>query len=193
MIDPKQIAEWREIMRAATSRPWIEIGRCAHSEPLLDEFKRIEKTIPDDAPESEYDRLPDTSVFIVDGRGDLYPTVRGQADLAAIVTAVNNFEALIDECDRLTARQQELLATIVRVTNETPFADEASDALRQRGALLAEIGTMRASLAATKSALKEACDLAEEGWAYAGEYFQQKWDCAGKIAELRAIGGNSDA
>lgn len=44
----------------------------------------------------------------------------------------------------LRERQQELLSTIVRVTNETPFSDEAKDALAQRGAMLAEIGTLKA-------------------------------------------------
>lgn len=54
-----------------------------------------------------------------------------------------NCELLRKECDALKIRQGELLATIVRVTNETPFADEAKDALAQRGILLAEIGTLR--------------------------------------------------
>jgi predicted metal-dependent phosphoesterase TrpH len=31
----------------------------------------------------------------------------------------------------------------------------------------------------------EACDLAEEGWAYAGEYFRDKWDAGGRLANLR--------
>lgn len=49
--------------------------------------------------------------------------------------------------ERLLARQQELLATIVRVTNETPFSDEAKDALEQRGKLVAEIGTLKSKTA----------------------------------------------
>ena len=53
-----------------------------------------------------------------------------------------------DELDRLRARIQELLATIVRVTNETPFSDEAKDALEQRGKLIAEVGTLKAKIAA---------------------------------------------
>lgn len=62
---------------------------------------------------------------------------------------------LLDEVEKLRTRQQELLATIVRVTNETPFADEAADALKQRGSLVAEIGTLRAKLAAALEANEE--------------------------------------
>lgn len=47
------------------------------------------------------------------------------------------------ENEKLRERQQELLAAMVRVANETPFADEAKDALAQRGRLVAEIGTLR--------------------------------------------------
>lgn len=55
----------------------------------------------------------------------------------------------------LHERQQELLATIVRVTNETPFSDEAADALKQRGALVAEVGTAKASAAEYQRQLRE--------------------------------------
>lgn len=52
----------------------------------------------------------------------------------------------------LEARQQELLATIVRVTNETPFPDEVKGWTEQRAKMVAEIGTLR-------SGLREACAL----------------------------------
>ena len=55
------------------------------------------------------------------------------------------------EVERLQVRQQELLATIVRVTNETPFPDEIKGWQAQRSAMTAEIGTLR-------SALREATD-----------------------------------
>lgn len=38
-------------------------------------------------------------------------------------------------------------------------------------------------------ALEESIALAEEGWAYAGEYFQEKWRCAERIADLRLRAG----
>jgi hypothetical protein len=49
--------------------------------------------------------------------------------------------------DQLEARQQELLATIVRVTNETPFPDEIKGWTEQRAKLVAEVGSARAELA----------------------------------------------
>ncbi len=58
---------------------------------------------------------------------------------------------LITEVARLEARQQELLAAMVRLTNETPFADEAN----QVPTLIAKIGTL-------KAALREACDIADD-------------------------------
>lgn len=48
------------------------------------------------------------------------------------------------EIDRLNARVQILLSNIWRISQTTPLAEEASEALEQRGKLLAEIGTERA-------------------------------------------------
>lgn len=48
---------------------------------------------------------------------------------------------------RLLVRQQELLATIVRLTNETPFPDEVKGWESQRSAMVAEVGTLRARVA----------------------------------------------
>ena len=40
-------------------------------------------------------------------------------------------------------RIAELNALVVKITNETPYPDEAKDALAQRGKLVAEIGTLK--------------------------------------------------
>lgn len=56
------------------------------------------------------------------------------------------------ERDALATRRDELLAAMVRVTRETPYPDEAGNA----GVLLAEVGTLKASLAATQRELAEA-------------------------------------
>jgi hypothetical protein len=68
------------------------------------------------------------------------------------------------EIEQLRTRQAELLATIVRVTNENP--DEIKGWEAQRAAMIAEIGTLKAALAATsltdlelRTRLLEACDL----------------------------------
>lgn len=51
-----------------------------------------------------------------------------------------------NEVERLRVRQQELLATIVRLTNETPFPEELQGWESQRAAMLVEIGTLRSAL-----------------------------------------------
>jgi len=73
---------------------------------------------------------------------------------------------LIRERDALIVRRDELLATIVRVTNGTPFPDAIKGWEGQRAAMIAEIGTLKAALAATsitdlelRTRLLEACDL----------------------------------
>lgn len=40
-------------------------------------------------------------------------------------------------------------------------------------------------LEATKAKLSEALDFAEEGWAYADEFYKAKWDYAGRLAAFR--------
>lgn len=80
------------------------------------------------------------------------------------------------EIERLKARQQELLATIVRVTNETPFPDEMKGWESQRAALLAEVGTLRA-------ALREACAMLADVDHVLSESETDR------IAELRKLAG----
>lgn len=64
-------------------------------------------------------------------------------DIAAARAA---FELLLDEIEKLTTRQQELLATIVRLTNEVPFPDEVAGWTATRAAMVAEIGTLRSQV-----------------------------------------------
>lgn len=55
-------------------------------------------------------------------------------------------DELCAEIARLKARQDELLATIVRLTHDTPYDDEAAAWPVQRAKLTAAVGTMRAKL-----------------------------------------------
>jgi predicted nuclease with TOPRIM domain len=48
---------------------------------------------------------------------------------------------------KLEQRQQELLATIVRVTNETPFPDEIKGWQDQRAKMIAEVGSFKSRCA----------------------------------------------
>jgi hypothetical protein len=113
--------------------------------------------------------------------------------------------ANVREIDRLNERQQELLATIVRVTNSTPFSDEAKDALDQRGKLVAAIGTLRSQLATMTAARDELADIAGFQVRYRVELAESVAHVAtaeprvsellkeldaelGRIAELHAVG-----
>lgn len=44
----------------------------------------------------------------------------------------------------------------------------------------------RAKLAGLVEAMSECIDLAEEGWAYASDYFREKWEFEKEIAKARA-------
>lgn len=116
-----------------------------------------------DGPEAEYPQSAADAAFIAASR-TLVPRLLAEIDrlrkntdtLSAVVAtdsaARDNLrDQLVDkdaEIDRLRDRQQELLATIVRVTNETPYPDEVRGWESQRAAMLAEIGTLRAQLRA---------------------------------------------
>lgn len=67
------------------------------------------------------------------------------------------------EVERLTARQQELLATIVRISQETPLVEEVKEALEQRGKLLAEIGTLKAMVAELRAKQAAFVEAASHG------------------------------
>lgn len=52
--------------------------------------------------------------------------------------------AIATECLRQRQRNAELRQIIVSLTHSTPFLEEAEECCRQRAALLAEVGTLRA-------------------------------------------------
>ena len=66
--------------------------------------------------------------------------------------STEDWEEQFNKREALEARVQELLATIVKVTNETPYPDEIRGALEQRGTLLAEVGTLKARVAELEEA-----------------------------------------
>lgn len=51
------------------------------------------------------------------------------------------------KAEALETRVSELLALVAKISQETPLPDEVAQALTQRGAMLAEIGTLRARVA----------------------------------------------
>lgn len=42
-------------------------------------------------------------------------------------------------------------------------------------------------IAELETALKQAIEWGEEGWAYASEYFQEKWNAKGERDELKGV------
>ena len=77
---------------------------------------------------------------------DGHHTIMRPSDVQFIAHARTDLPACLDEIERLNARQQELLATIARISQTTPFPDEMKGWESQRAAMLAEIGTLRSEL-----------------------------------------------
>ena len=70
-------------------------------------------------------------------------------------TILGERDALRIEVERLRARQDELLAAMVRITNETPYPDEINGWTEQRAKLIAEVGTLRAEVADLRDRLSD--------------------------------------
>jgi hypothetical protein len=143
------------------------------SEPLTDDELQAAKALVDAATPGPWSALPDEGMIescvakIIWPRNAMNPQMGyryaeaariGACGTHAELHAADNLRfiaasrtlvpRLLAEIDRLRARQQELLATIVRVTNETPYPDEVRGWESQRAAMVAEIGTLRAQLRA---------------------------------------------
>jgi hypothetical protein len=167
MIAREQLERWRELAAKATAGPWHLDPADSHR--CLDHIQGpANKTVMMAAP-CGYEN----SYFVV-----------SEEDAAFIVEARSAVPELLDEIDRLEARQQELLATIVRLTNETPYPEEIKGWVEQRAKLIAEIGTLKATIAERDAdivRLREA--LAAQGVVTSNRSANEKpfkrWRCAG--------------
>ena len=79
-------------------------------------------------------------------------------------------DSLRTERDALAIRRDELLALVARVTNETPFPDEVKGWESQRAAMIAQVGTLRAELAAAQAERDEARRERDIALARGGQY-----------------------
>lgn len=90
------------------------------------------------------------------------------------------YEKMIDALERADHYRDELIQTnaeVVRLRLAQRMLDAKMDELRAENDRLRE-------------ALDHAIELAEEGWAYADDYFRAKWGCEERIKTLReALGG----
>jgi hypothetical protein len=85
-ITPERLTEWREVIVAATKRPWHDEKATTRGGPLHRVMYKA----------SGMNRGADFVVCEMHGTEG-----NGQGNATAIATAVNNFEALLDECERL--------------------------------------------------------------------------------------------
>jgi uncharacterized NAD(P)/FAD-binding protein YdhS len=99
----------------------------------------------------------------------------------ALITAIEERDAA-----RENAPWWQLHNKILRL--EEQLSDSVSQELHDR-IVDEHLDRERAIIASLKAALREACDLAEEGWEYASDYFRDKHDSAGRIAELLKLAG----
>jgi hypothetical protein len=101
-------------------------------------LKRLEQVYQNIAPVDRYD-------FERDGWGV------GSAECLELL--IESVPALVAEVRALRIRRDELLATVARVSRETPYPDELKGWEAQRRAMVAEVGTLRARVADLGSAL----------------------------------------
>jgi hypothetical protein len=78
------------------------------------------------------------------------------ADAEFIAHAREDVPALCARVRELEARRDELLATLARVSRETPYPDELKGWESQRSAMVAEVGTLKARVRELEAALVEA-------------------------------------
>ncbi len=92
------------------------------------------------------------------------------------------------KCISLEARRDELLLLVAKLSQEAALPDEVANALNQRGALLAEIGTLRSRLAEAEREWDELLDKynhTERDLAEAREQaamWKEQWGACGDVA-----------
>lgn len=114
------------------------------------------------------------------------------ADARLIAAAVNALPAALDETEQLRGEVERLRDGLVASQGaESKARNERDDARRERDVfsydrLAPERDSARAEASRLKALVVEACDLAEEGWEYAADYFNQKWEPRPRLAAIRA-------
>lgn len=122
---------------------------------LLDEIDRLTQLAAE-----RYEETEELHALVGEPTQSSRPTIAGLRLQLSIATELNVNDR--KQIEKLEARQQELLATIVRLTNETPFPDEIKGWEFQRAKMLTEIGTLRSRVAELDTALSVANVVAGE-------------------------------
>jgi hypothetical protein len=74
-----------------------------------------------------------------------------------IVDLLDQLRGASDDIGYLTTRRDSLLALVAKLSQTTPFAEELQGWERQRAAMIAEVGTLRARVAETNRRIADAC------------------------------------
>jgi hypothetical protein len=149
-----ELAEARRLCDAATPGPW---NKCYAPDT----------NTPAAVSDRDFEYIARTDIFSIHSDDSCIANAAFIAAARSLIPALlAHVERLTKERDALAARRDELLTAMVRVTNETPFADEAKDALAQRGKLIAEIGTLKAKLEIATTALERVARNTDDAIAF---------------------------
>jgi hypothetical protein len=135
-ITPVLDVEFIAAARTLVPRLLAEVERLDRSETQLIEERDFRETQINDIA----DALGDESEW--SSCNDRAENAHTRAQAMAV-----EVERLRADNAALTARRDELLATIARISQSEPLPDEVQHALSRQGALLAEVGTLRARIA----------------------------------------------
>jgi len=124
----------------------------AERQSLAHALRAVAKTpVPDEA--ASFARVCEAIVHVAAGRFSpeaIHPTIVICAALALateVVELVKDVKHWTEKSESLAKRQDELLATVVKVSRENPYPDEVKGWIDQRGKLVAEVGTLKARIA----------------------------------------------
>lgn len=114
--------------------------------------------------------------------------------LADAAGKIESLESIIRETLASRERAEAELADVRH--SEARYRDDRDEAIRMRHhAIEARVAAVKrakraeAEVTRLRAALADACELAEEGWSYAGDYFRDKWGYAERMAAARAALG----
>lgn len=150
----------RATCEATTPGPWFLAYATVHDGPRTRAYMRVEREIPDDAPEEAYDALPNTAVCHVPVVAGDTPTAQGARDGEFIATARTAVPRLLDEVDRLKV----LAADRWALTAYRDLVEEAEVLVKERSQLRTELDEQHNAITCLRAALAEALDLFDDVW-----------------------------